>query len=184
MTLFNAMVGALNSVMSPTVVNYIAALVILFTGFITARLVGVLSKRLLREVNLNQIITKSIGLRLSAEEILSSLIIYFIYFITVVMALNQIGATSKLLHGVTLTIIIIVCISIFIALKDFVPNIIAGVYLLHLAHYKPGDQIEFDNVKAKVIEVDLLETRLQTPDKDFLVVPNSTMLKKVLRVRR
>ena len=184
MSIVASLVGILNGTASTVLTSYVAAVVILLVGFIAARLVGILSRTILHSLKLNKFIKETVGLRLSIEEILPTFFVYFIYFLTIVMALNQIGITTRLVHGFAIAIIVIIIISVVIALKDFVPNIIAGFYMLHFWHLKVGDKIEFENTKGKVVEISLLDTMLKTAEKDTLIIPNTTMYKKIVKINR
>jgi small-conductance mechanosensitive channel len=183
MQIFSAFIGVLNGTASAILTSYVAAVVILLLGFIAARMVGILSKTILKRFGLNRLVQQSIGVKFSIEEILNTLFVYFIYFITIIMALNQIGIATQIAQAIAIGVIIIVIISVIIAIKDFVPNIIAGLYILHMWHLKKGDFVEFDNSKGKIIELTLLDTRIETPEKDSLIIPNTTMYKKVVRVK-
>jgi len=165
-------------------VKSIAALVILLVGFISARLLGLVSRVILKELSLNKTIAKYTSLRIAVEEIISAAVVYFIYFISIWLALNQLGIATKLLHAIGIAAITVILVSIIIALKDFVPNLLAGIYLLHIGHLKPKDRVSFDNVEAKILEIHLLETKMETQNKEYLLVPNSTLLKKIIKIKK
>ncbi len=184
MSIIASLVGVLNGATSPLVTKYVAAVVILLVGFIIARMFSILARTILNSVKLNEFFENTIGFKFSIEEILIAGFTYFIYFITIIMALNQLSLTTRIIDIVAIAIIVIVVISMVIAIKDFFPNIIAGFYMLHFWHIKVGDKIEFDNTLGKIIEMTLLDTMLETPEKDFLIVPNTTMYKTVVKVKK
>ena len=184
MAILSTVVGVLNGTASRLLTKYVAALVILLVGFIVARLIGIISTIVLRELNINRIVKRYLGLGISLEEILSTVFVYTAYFFTIVMALDQIELTTKLFDMVSIAVIIVIAISIGIALKDFIPNLIAGFYLLHVGHVKPGDRVKIDNSEGRIVELHLLESRIETKEKDTLLVPNSTMIKKIIRVEK
>ncbi len=183
MPILSTLIGLLNGTTSGFFNNYVAALIILLVGVILGNLVGQLMRKLLNSFGINKLIRRT-GLGISLEEILSGVFRYIVYLVTIVLAMNQVGMTRTLVEGVCLAVALILIISICIALKDFVPNLIAGLYLLHGNTVKVGDSVEFDNTKGKVIAIHIMDSRLETGKKEFLVVPNSTMLKKLIKVKK
>lgn len=184
MQAFNLLAGFANGMASPPVVRYAAAIVILFAGLVASRLLGLLTRRVLNAVKLNTVIEKTLKKRLALEEIIPVLVSYGLYFASLVVAISFSGLFTKALYIVLIAISIVVFISIITALKDFFPNLVAGLYLLHLEHLKPGDRVELENVKGKVTEIHLLDSRIESDDKNIIFVPNSTMLKGVLKVKK
>jgi potassium-dependent mechanosensitive channel len=182
MPIFNTIVGALNGTAAQLMNRFVLALVILFAGFVIARILGILAMLLLKELNLNALILKLSGVKLSVEEMLSGLITYSIYLGTVILALNQIGLTTKLVYTLAVSVFVIVLISIFIALKDFVPNLIAGFYILHKGYVKVGDRVSIDNTEGVIKEINMLESRIETKEKDSLLIANSSLVNKLVKI--
>ena len=60
---------------------------------------------------------------------LAILFSYFIYFIAIIMALNQVGLTSAILNMLSGAVILLILISMILAIKDFVPNMVAGIFI-------------------------------------------------------
>ena len=98
------------------------------------------------------------------------------------MALNQLGITTLLLNIISISIILLLTFSIILALKDFVPNMIAGIKINKKEIVKKGDKISFDRIYAVVHEVTLTETKLESKSGDIIFIPNALLLKKVIRV--
>ncbi len=162
----------------------IIALVIILIGFIIGRITGKLIQGILKEIELNKILEKA-GLKISLEEILGHFISYFIYFIAIIMALNQIGVTTMVLNILAGGIILVIIISLLLAFKDFIPNIIAGIFIHQKRYINVGDRIKLNDVQGKIVHINLVETQIQTKDKDIIYIPNSLLTKKsVIKVKK
>ena len=94
------------------------------------------------------------------------------------MALNQMGLTSLILNMLSGSVILLILISIILAIKDFVPNMVAGIFIFQKEIIRKGDVISFDKIKAKVLETTLIETKLESKSKDTIYIPNSVLIKK------
>ena len=79
---------------------------------------------------------------------------------------------------------VVVVISILLAIKDFIPNVIAGL-VIHLSdHIRVGDKVTVNDIEGKVMAVNALETRLETKRGDTIYVPNSILTKTVVKKKR
>ena len=76
------------------VIRLITAIIILLIGFVIARILSNLTKKLLQELETNRILKEQAGVKIQVEEFIASLVKYLIYFIAVIMALNQLGLTT------------------------------------------------------------------------------------------
>ena len=120
----------LNLIFSHLFTKFIVAVVILLIGFVIARIVGRLLQKVLHEIELNNILQKA-GVKIKLEDALSKLATYFIYFITVIWALDALGLTTTILNMVSAAILILIIIAVLLGIKDFVPNLISG-FNIHL----------------------------------------------------
>ena len=182
MALLGTIAAVLSGTVSSVLTKYVAALVIIFVGFVVARLLGLFIKMAMKEAKVNVRLSNLTGVQVSIEEIVSTVLVYVVYFLTIVMALNQIGLTSRVFDIVAISVIVIMLVSIAIALKDFFPNVVAGIYLLHWGFVKKGQKVKVDTTEGIVKEINLLETKIETKDKDILLVPNAQMVKKVISI--
>ena len=171
-----------DSLFSGPVTNIIIAIVILLVGFILGKIVGRLIKKFLNEFKIDASLKKSIGLKISMENVLSSLVGIGIYLVAIVMALNQFGVTTLILTILAIAVIVLLTFSVLFAIKDTIPNFFAGLKISHKEIVKKGDIISFDKIKAKVIEVTLIETKLESKSGDILFIPNSLLLKKIITI--
>ena len=168
----------LNESLSSILTRWIAAFLILLIGLIIGKLVGRFTKKLLNRLKLNQIIEKSTGASYSIEEILSLSIEYFIYFIAVIFALDQLSISTTILNIISGALVVFILISILLAIKDVFPNVVAGIYILNKFKLKPGEKIAINGVKGKIKEISLMEIQIATKDKEIAYIPNANFLKK------
>ncbi len=178
-------VGVVNNFFSGIITNLIIAIIILLAGFIIGKLVGKFVQRFLHDVELDRIMKKISHIRLSLEEIIASTITYIIYFIAVVSALKQIGFATDILNIIAIAFMIIIVIGIFLSIKDFVPNAIAGILIHQKKFLNEGDTIKVKNIQGKIVKINLIETRIETRSKDIIYIPNSVLTKnEVIKVSK
>lgn len=164
--------------------KFVVAIIILLIGFIIGKLTGKIIQWALHEIELNNLLQKAIGIKVSLEEIASSFTSYFIYFTSLIMALSHVGLTTTVLNIVAASIIIIVIISVFLSIKDFIPNMIAGIFIHQKRIINTGDIIKVIDVSGKIIHINLVETMVETKDKDIIYIPNSMLTKNVIRIAK
>lgn len=174
----------LSGLFSGIVTKLIVAVIILLVGFIIGRVAGKLIQRVLQEIGFNKILKKAVGIKVSVEELIGSLITYFIYFITVVIALKQIGLATLLLDLLFGAIIILIIVAIFLSIKDFVPNMTAGIFIHQKRNIKEGSTIKVKGIEGEVIHINLVETRIKTESGDTIHIPNSILIKEEVVVRK
>ncbi len=178
-------ISHLPNLLSGIFTKLVVAVIIVLIGLVAGKLLGKLIHKLLHEIELNNLIKKSAGIKISMEEIISSFVTYFIYFIFIVMALNQLGLTTVVLHMISGAILIIIIISIMLSIKDFMPNMFAGLFIHKKKFIKEGDIIEVDNTKGKIAHINLVETTIETKQGDIVYVPNSLLTKKtIIKVKK
>ena len=161
----------------PLLTNIVAALIVLLVGFILGRLAGKLIYKVLHELELNNLLKKALGVKVALEEVISGFINYFIYFIAVIMALDQLGLKTQILNILSAAVILLVVLSFFLSIKDFIPNVIAGIFLHQRGSLKEGHYVKFRDVQGRIIHINLVETKIETDDNDILFVPNSLLTK-------
>ncbi len=64
------------------------------------------------------------------------------------------------------------------ALKDIIENWISGVLIISGKTYRIGDVIRVGNLTGVVTDISLRTTKLKTYDRNEIIIPNSTLLKK------
>lgn len=161
--------------LAPLYMRLIVALIILLVGFMIGKLLGKLVGRIIHEVEIDSILRKASGMNVKIESFISAVVTYFIYLVTIIMVLNQLGMTTTILQMISAAVIIIVAISIILGIKDFVPNAFAGFYIYKRNLIRVGERIRVKGLEGKVMHINLVETKLETKDGDTVYVPNSAM---------
>ncbi|MBU1199653.1 MAG: mechanosensitive ion channel family protein [Nanoarchaeota archaeon] len=169
---------------TPVVTKIVIAVLILLIGLIIGKLIGNLLRRLLNEIQLDKQFRTTIGLKFSLEKTISGFVMYFIYFIAIVMALNSLGLTTAILHMISAAIIVIIVVSFILAVKDFFPNFIAGIRIRNKKLFNAGDEIQIKEVRGKISSIDFLETRIITKYNEEVIIPNSIFNRRQVVIRK
>ncbi|MBT4824968.1 mechanosensitive ion channel [Candidatus Woesearchaeota archaeon] len=174
------------SKIKPIFKDVVIAVIILLIGLIIGKILGRVVQKLLNSFELNSLIKKATGIRIRMEEFIGKVVSYVIFFISAIMALDVLKLTSFTLQIISGLIIVMIVVSIFISIKDFFPNIIAGFYLHKKKMFKEGDIVKIDKITGKVEQINLTETRIVTKSGDTIYVPSSLFTKKefVKKVRK
>ena len=174
--LVNTALETVNTV-NPLLNRLLVAIIILLVGFAVGKLLGKFIKKILEEMNIDKNLNSTTGWKFSLEKLIANFITYFTYLIAIIMTLDTLDVTSAVLNMIAGTIILLVLISIVLAIKDFVPNMMAGLMLKNRKEYKKGVKVKIKNIEGKILEIGLLETTIITNKKDTILVPNSIFTK-------
>jgi small-conductance mechanosensitive channel len=155
--------------------KFIVSIVLLLIGFILGKIMGRLVYKFLHSFEVNEAFAKLTGATLKIEEVAETFTTYFIYFVTIVIVLQQIGLVSTILHMIAAGIIILIILSTFLGIKDFIPNAIAGFFMHSNKKFKIGQKIKVKGMQGKIIEITLLETKIETRNGDVIFIPNSVL---------
>ncbi len=184
MAIIEPALGFVTEILSRAVTNLVLATIILLLGFIFGRIAGSFSKKALGEIGLNRLIYNFVGLSFSLENLISAFITYFIYFMAIVLALNQFGASELFFNIIAFSIGFVVLLSMLLALKDFFPNLAAGIAIGRKSMLRKGDNVSIDGIEGKVLEVGFYMTKIESGKKEIVFIPNSTVIKsKVMHLR-
>jgi small-conductance mechanosensitive channel len=148
--------------------NVLFSLVVLLLGLLIIKMINKYAKQF--------VISKSND-PLIADFILSiiSLILTITLFVICLGVIGFDDVTNKILAGAGLTTFII-----GFALKDIGENFLAGILMAFQRPFRIGDLIQIDNVKGRVIEMNLRSTTIKTLDGIDAYVPNASILKNNL----
>ncbi|MBT3720625.1 mechanosensitive ion channel [archaeon] len=159
------------------------AILIFLVGFILGNISGKLLYKFLKEIEVNSILKNLTGLKLNLDHLISNIISYAIYFLALVAALEQLGIANIILYLLSAAVIIVILVSFFIAIRDFIPNLIAGFYLYSKEKLKDGCKIEVEDIKGTLLHVDLLHVRIKTKNGDIIYIPNSKVIKSKIKIK-
>lgn len=158
--------------------NFASAIIILLVGFIISYLLGRIIRKILKEIELDNITYKTFGFKLKLEKRISKLVTYIFYIITVVIALTKLLIGYYLLVGVAIIVGVILVISLLLTIYDFVPNFISGI-IIRKKKLKVGDNYSFKNTIGRIKKITPTNLILETPDKDFVYIPNRAIRKNL-----
>ena len=170
-------IGYLYSLFQDIGTKLVVSLVIVLIGLIIGRLAGKAVQKLLHELGLDQNLKKSTGIRVSVESWIGNALSYLIYGIAVIIALYQLNLATAVLNIISAALIVLVILSLFLSVKDYIPNFFAGIFLMNKGIIKSGDHVKVAGTEGKVIYTDLIETRIETSDHDIVYIPNSIFVK-------
>lgn len=175
----------LNQKIGSLFTSWISAFIILIIGLILGKLAGKFLRKILNQLKLNQILNSSTGVKSTFEETFSLALEYFIYFLALIFALDQLNITTTILNIISGALITFILISLLIAIKDFMPNLIAGIYILNrFKKLKQGITITINGITGKIKEISLVEIKLETKDKDIVYITNSNFLKGSWKINK
>lgn len=154
------------------------AIVILIIGIILGRITAKILQKILNDLNLDSVVKKRTGFKPS----IANLIVVFseatIYVIFSIIALNYVGVTSLILNVLFIAIIFVLSISFMLALKDFLPNVFAGLKLAKNKDMKEGKKIIISGIEGTIKEISLTEIKIEKSNKDDIHIPNALFLKE------
>jgi small-conductance mechanosensitive channel len=182
-TALSGIISSVHAVFSSLLNRMIFAAVVLLVGFVAGRLLGNFVRYTLREMGLDNIL-RSTGIKMSLEKILGAIVTYATYFIALVMALDMLGLDTIVLNVLAGAVILALVISALLAVRDFIPNLFAGLVMRRKNMVREGDNVEISDIRAKVLKTDLMEVKLQTDKGDTIFFPNSLFIKKKLVRKR
>ena len=163
--------------------DFTVAVIYLLFGIAAGKLLGKISLRLLHELEVNRLVKDLTKRGLPLEEIVSSGLTYLVYLIFFVLALERLGLNPYLFNIIAMAIMAVLVVSVLLAIRDFIPNIIAGLAIHLTDRVREGDTIAVDGMDGKVVQVGVVETRLETKGGDTIYVPNSLLTKNIVKRR-
>ncbi len=166
---------------SDLAINIIGAFLILITGLILAQIISNLLKKLIRGTEVNKALEEQLKLKFPIDTYVSSICKYLIYFTTIILVLNKIGVSTRILQIILIIIVIVIIIFIILAFKDWLPNILSGFYILKTEKIKINEFIKINGLKGRVIGINLLETKIETDNNEIVFIPNANITKFEVR---
>lgn len=161
-----------------------AAAIALLFGILLGKLIGKLVLRFLHELEVNRLVKQLTRTSFPLEEFISSGLTYLTYFAFVTLSLEMLGLNPQVFNLIAAGIIAVVVISILLAVKDIIPNAIAGIFIHLSNHIREGDSITVKDITGKVEQVGMVETKLKTRVGDTIYVPNSLLMKSIVARKR
>ncbi|HLC84746.1 MAG TPA: mechanosensitive ion channel domain-containing protein, partial [Candidatus Nanoarchaeia archaeon] len=157
---------------------FFIGVLLLLVGIIIGRVAGTLVQKFLHSVGLNSLVARGTKAKAPIEQIVSYFVKGIIYAAFVLMALNTLSLTTPALTIIAIALLIVVGLSIFLGIKDVIPNTIAGLRLHK--RLKKGDRISFERITGEITELNLTDTLLKTNSGDTLCIPNVRLLRNTV----
>lgn len=157
--------------------DVIVALVILIVGFILGKIIGRIVEKAFKAIDLDKGIKKTSGIRYSVSAIIGTVVAYVIYLVTILLALDQLKLTQRIIMFIAIIAVIIIIIAVLLSIKDFIPNFIAGLTLNNKGLIDDGDFLKIKDMEGVVEKIGLLETIIRTKSDEIIYIPNSTLAK-------
>ena len=163
------------------VFNMIAkALITLFVGFVIAKLVSRIARRVMAEAELNRILAKA-GIR-PASDSLGMLLEYLIYTITILVILQQLGLTSIVIGIISIIAFIVCGFLLILTIRDVIPNMVTGVILRKKLRSHLGKQVRIGAVEGKLDHIGLVASIIRK-DEDHYIPHLYTSKKNITLLR-
>lgn len=155
---------------------------ILLIGLALGVLVKKLTFRILKEVELNKIMSR-VGITYNLEQWVSSILSYLVYLIALLFFFKHLGITSIVLYLVLGAVLTLVILTVVVGLKDVIPNFVAWILLQRKDRMIEGHHVNVREIGGRVEKIGFLETEIRTDNGDLLYVPNSLFLKSKFWVK-
>ncbi|MFT4313420.1 MAG: mechanosensitive ion channel domain-containing protein [Candidatus Woesearchaeota archaeon] len=164
--------------------NIVIAVIILISGLVIGQVVKRLLLLTFSEFKLNEILQKTMNVQTKFDDLLSTIISWIIYIFAVLFALLQIGLSTIFVNILFIFVLILILVLLFLSLKDFIPNLIAGLIMHNKKYFRVGDTITLHLVEGKVDSFDLFQTIVKKKNNDLIYVPNSYIVKHRVKVKK
>ncbi|MBI1969830.1 mechanosensitive ion channel family protein [Candidatus Woesearchaeota archaeon] len=157
--------------------KFTIAFVILLIGFVIGKLAGKLVAKVLRKAGIDTMLKKKGKGYIPVEQLLASAVSFLLYFLSILMALNQLQITLLVLQLLLATAVLVILILILFVLKDFVYNAAAGMQLWKRKSLRTGKRVAIMGVPGTIMQINLVETKIRTKAGDLLYIPNEVLRK-------
>jgi small-conductance mechanosensitive channel len=113
---------------------------------------------------------------------LRRLAVLVVILIVAAIAVAQFTELQKLAAGILASTAVLAAIIGFAA-QHTIGNMVAGVQLAVAQPIKIGDQIEFDEVSGRVVDITLSYTYVNPGDDSSIVIPNQLLVEGIIHNR-
>lgn len=139
----------------------IKTVVLIVICLVAVKLILVLFDKLVKKSNLDAGIYKI--LRVTIKIVL--------LFLSIIIVLGSLGISVSSLVA-TLSV---VGVAVSLAIQGFLSNVFGGIQIISNKPFNTGDYVDAGGESGVVREVGLFYTKLDTPDKKLIQIPNSTI---------
>lgn len=161
----------------------VEGVIILLVGFGLGILAQKLLAKILKEVELNQIMAK-VGITNNLEKWVSAIVSYVIYLVSIVFFLDHLGIRHIVVYLLLGAVLMLLILTLIVGLKDVIPNLVAWLVLQKDEKITVGRRVEVKEISGIVEKIGYLETEIKTEHGDILYVPNTLFLKSKFKVKK
>jgi small conductance mechanosensitive channel len=97
-----------------------------------------------------------------------------IWILGIIIVLSQLSVAINVL----LLILFLGGVAIIVAYRNILTDMAASQFISTYQSFKVGEWIEVQSHYGRVLERNLIQTKILTPDNEIVIVPNSTLLKR------
>ena len=97
-----------------------------------------------------------------------------IWILGIIIILSQLDVPINVL----LLILFLGGAAIIVAYRNILTDMAASQFISTYQSFKVGEWIEVQDYYGRVVEKNLIQTKILTPDNEIVIVPNSTLLKR------
>src|SRR5712692_2999757 len=151
---------------SSVIFTIISPFVVLGVTFLVVRLYQTIVKRFRGKV--------PTGLVASFQQFGS----WVIWGLGIIVALSTLGTLAGGINDLLLLIVGLAGFAVILAYRDVLSEIVSSQFISTYQPVKVGEWIEVEKHYGRVIEMDLIETKLVTPNNEIVVIPNSILMKQ------
>ena len=150
----------------------VEGVIILLVGFGLGILAQKLLAKILKEVELNQIMSK-VGVTYNLEKWISAIVSYVIYLVSIVIFLENLNIASVVVYLLLGAVLMLLVLTLIVGLKDVIPNFVAWLVLQKDEKITVGRRVEVKEIAGRVDKIGYLETEIKTDHGDILYAPNT-----------
>lgn len=152
---------------TPTNEQLLAAFLVILIGFLVIHYVSRGLEILVRKQSFMHLKAKRL---LFIFRTLSWLLVFYIIVVEVLVL-------PQLTYIVLLSFVLL---TIGLATRDLVKNILGGIMILFDKPFKVGDKVMVENYYGEIVSIDLRTTSLLTRDNKFVIIPNGNISREIV----
>jgi len=156
--------------------NYLNIVVVAIVILLVGLAVGVLAKKLvyrfLKDLHLNQSSVKA-GINLDLEVIISSIVSYLIYLVTIILFLDQLQIRTYVIILVIVGVLLLFLLTFLVGIKNSYRNFKGWLKIKRDPKFRVGRRLEIKEISGIIETVRVQDILIRTEKGDQLHVPNS-----------
>lgn len=171
---------SINNFLMTYLSDVVVLVVIFLSGIIIAKIAGKAMKHLLNEFEVNAIVKKVSGKKIAASKIAETSIRYFLYFVTFIIILDQLGITTTFFEIVAGGLVLLLGLGLLLGFRDFIPNFFASFAVKKTI--PEGSVLEYRKARGKVIKFGITYLIIEDKHKQMIYIPYSDLKQEMYRI--